>query len=146
TRVDMDAMPDDGHRYELIDGSLVVTPAPTPRHQRAVARLLVVLHSTCPDNLDVLTAPLDEALASDTVVQPDLLVAPRTAFTERDLPTAPLLAVEVLSPSTRNVDLALKHARYAEAGCPTYWIVDPDIPSLTVFELAHGQYTERAHV
>jgi len=146
TRRDLDSMPDDGHRYELIDGCLVVTPAPSPRHQIVVAALVRRLSSACPDDLRVLMAPLDVALADDTVVQPDVLVGRRDDFTERDLPVAPLLAVEVLSPSTRRVDMTLKRARYEAAGCRSYWVVDPDQPSLTAWDLRDGGYVESAHV
>jgi Uma2 family endonuclease len=146
TRRDLERMPDDGHRYELIDGCLIVSPAPTPRHQIALVALLRVLTAACPADLRVLVAPLDVVLADDTVVQPDLLVAGRHQFGARDLPGAPLLAVEVLSPSTRHVDMALKRARYEAAGCPSYWVVDPDAPSVTAWELADGQYVEVAHV
>ncbi len=101
TRAELDALPDDGRRHELIDGILIVSPAPSPRHQIALAALHLILARACPDELIVLFAPLDVALAVDTVMQPDLLVARRADFTDRDLPMAPLLAVEVLSPSTR---------------------------------------------
>ncbi len=74
TRADLDAMPDDGRRYELIDGSLVVTPAPLRRHQRAVGNLHLLLRHACPPELEVLLAPFDVVLAVNTVVQPDLLV------------------------------------------------------------------------
>ncbi len=87
-------------------------------------------------------APFDVVLGAHTVLQPDVLVARRDDFTERDLPTAPLLAVEVLSPSTRLVDLNLKRARYEAAGCPSYWVVDPDVPSLTAWDLVDGTYVE----
>ena len=146
TREDLETMPDDGHRYELIDGTLVVTPAPSPRHQTILLNLTVVMQAACPPHLKVLFAPLDVALADDTVMQPDLLVARRTDFTERDLPVAPLLAVEVLSPSTRRVDLTLKRSRYEAAGCASYWVVDPDEPSLTAWQLEDGRYVEVAHV
>lgn len=110
TRADLDAMPDDGHRYELIDGALIVTPAPGERHQTAVGELHLLLRRGCPDDLKVLLAPFDVTLADDTVVQPDLLVCRRRDLTRRDLPTAPVLAVEVVSPSTRRIDLTLKVA------------------------------------
>ncbi|MPZ96773.1 MAG: Uma2 family endonuclease [Propionibacteriales bacterium] len=146
TRADLDSMPDDGHRYELIDGNLVVTPAPAPRHQRVVLSLAVLLREGCPAELEVFIAPLDVVLASDTVMQPDVLVARRVDVTERDLPTAPVLAVEVLSPSTRRLDRTLKRSRFQEAGCPSYWVVDPDEPSLTAWDLHDRRYTEAAHV
>lgn len=144
TSNDLAGVPDDGHRYELVDGTLVVTPAPSTRHQRAVARLLRTLMDAVPTDLEVLAAPYDVRLADDTVLQPDVLVCRRADLTEQYLPTAPLLAVEVLSPSTRLVDLSLKHGRYEAAGCPSYWVVDPDEPSLRAWELRDGTYVEVA--
>jgi len=146
TRDDLDRMPDDGHRYELVDGVLLVSPAPKPRHQRVLAHLYYTLRIACPPELEVLFAPLDVVLANDTVLQPDLLVARREDFTERDLPKAPLLAVEVLSPSTRRIDLMLKWSRLEAAGCAAYWVVDPDTPSLIAWELRDGAYTQVAKV
>jgi len=146
TRADLAGMPDDGHRYELVDGALVVTPAPSYRHQVAVGHLHLLLSNACPPDLKVLLAPFDVVLADDTVLEPDLLVAPRRAFTSRDLPSAPLLAVEVLSPSTARIDTTLKRSRLESAGCASYWVVDPDEPSVTVWELRNGAYVEVAHV
>ncbi|GAC1327935.1 MAG: hypothetical protein NVSMB13_14660 [Mycobacteriales bacterium] len=77
-------------------------------------------------------------------MQPDLLVAPREQFTDNELPGAPLLAVEVLSPSTRRVDLLLKRDRLQSAGVPSYWLVDPDALTVTVLELQGGVYQEVA--
>ena len=146
TRAELDALPDDGRRHELIDGSLVVTPSPIVGHQIVSARLFSLLEAARPEGMLVLTAPVDVALAEDTVVQPDLLVAPTAAFSRKDLPAAPLLAVEILSPSTRLIDLNLKKARYEAAGCPSYWVVDPDVPSLTAWELRGRAYVEVARV
>ena len=142
TRADLDDMPDDGHRYELIDGVLLVSPAPRTPHQLMVGGLYVALRASRPADMHVLLAPYDVVLADDTVLQPDLLVAPRAMFTDRDLPGAPLLAVEVLSPSTRRIDLLLKRDRLQSAGVPSYWICDPDEPSVTVLELREGSYVE----
>ena len=142
-RADLERLPDDGHRYELIDGVLVVSPSPRHLHQRIVGNLYLLLRAGCPEDLEVVLAPFAVGLADDTEVQPDILVAPRSQFTERDLPGAPLLAIEVLSPSTRRVDLLLKRDRYGAAGIASYWLVDPDEPSLTVLELANGHYVER---
>ena len=128
TRDDLDQMSDDGHRYELLDGILVVRPAPRRIHQRVSGNLHLALRAACPADLEILYAPFDVVLAKDTVIQPDLLVAPRDAYTDRDLPGAPSLAVEVLSPSTRSIDLLLKKDRLRRAGCANYWVVDPDEP------------------
>lgn len=146
TRADLDEMPDDGHRHELIDGALIVTPAPGRWHQTAVGELFVLLRAACPPDLQVLLAPFDVVLAVDTVVEPDLLVARRSDLTDRDLPAAPLLAVEVLSPSTRHIDLSLKRARYELAEVRAYWVIDPLEPSLTAWNLVQGEYAEQAHV
>ena len=78
------------------------------------------------------------------MLQPDLLVARKSDFTARDLPTAPLLAVEILSLSTRRVDLTLKRSRFEAAGCPSYWVVDPDEPSIIVWQLQGEEYVEVA--
>lgn len=142
TRADLETMPDDGHRYELLDGALIVTPAPGNRHQGAVGKLFLALTQACPEHLAVRLAPFDVTLADDTVVQPDLLVAARTALTERGLQSAPLLAVEVQSPSTRLIDRELKRARYEEAGCASYWVFDPTSEELVVWQLRDGRYVE----
>lgn len=84
--------------------------------------------------------------ADDTVMQPDLLVARREDFTHRDLPTAPLLAVEVLSPSTRRFDLVLKHCRFQAAGVGSYWVIDPVEPTLTAWDLVDGRFVQVAEV
>jgi len=146
TREVLDSMPDDGHRYELIDGVLIVSPAPRMIHQRAVLRTAVILDALCPGNFEVFTAPFDVALADDTIMQPDVLVCRVEDLTERDLPAAPVLAVEVLSPSTRGVDLLLKKERLQRAGCEQYWVIDPDVPSLTAWSLVDGAYVQTASV
>jgi Uma2 family endonuclease len=139
---DLQAMPDDGHRYELVDGTLVVTPAPSNRHQGAVGRFHLLLAAACPPELAVRLAPFEVKLSDDTVVQPDLIVTRRSDLTDRNLPVAPLLAVEVLSPSTRLFDLNLKKARYEQAGCASYWVFDPLELELVVWELREGRYDE----
>src|SRR5690625_4213434 len=102
TRADLDVLPaDDGPRYEPLDGLLVVSPAPRFRRQLPAGQLYSTLVAVLPAELELLFAPFDVVLAENTVIQPDLLVATRDAFTDTDLPVAPLLAVEILSPSTR---------------------------------------------
>lgn len=79
-------------------------------------------------------------------MQPDVLVARRADLTDRNLPAPPVLAVEVLSPSTRRIDLGTKRLAFEAAGVASYWVVDPDEPSLTVFELEGGAYRKVAQV
>lgn len=141
---DLASLPEDGHRYELVDGVLVVSPAPSTRHQRVVRRLLLLLDPGCPPELEVFVAPFDVVLADDTVLNPDLLVARRADLTERNLPTAPVLAVEVLSASTRRFDLLVKHSRLEQAGCADYLVVDPEVPSVIAWSLRAGAYVEVA--
>lgn len=145
---DLGRMPDDGRRYELIDGMLIVSPAPGRRHQTIVPRIWSVLTAACPDEFDVLIAPFAVHDETDTLeLQPDVLVARFDEVTEQDLPAPPVLAVEVLSPSTALHDRNTKKAAYERMGVQSYWLVDPDVPSLTVFELdGDGRYRQHAEV
>lgn len=145
TRADLATMPDDGHRYELIDGTLIVTPGPSFAHQRVASRLVRLLIDP-PAHLELLFAPFDIPLADDTVLQPDIVVV--TSVEDAYDPGDPdlVLAVEVLSPSTRLIDLNLKKARLEQAGIASYWAVDPLEPMLIAWELRDGTYVEVARV
>ena len=149
-RADLDALrddhPHDGHRYELIDGVLVVTPSPSYEHQSVVLELYSLLRPVCPGEMKILVAPFDVSLADDTVMQPDLLVARRADFTHRDLPIAPLLAAEILSPSTTRFDLTLKRSRFESAGVASYWVIDPVELQLLAWDLVDGHFVEVADV
>lgn len=152
TVADLEGMPDDGHRYELLDGVLVVSPAPRRRHQRGVGRLFIALTDAAPPGVEVLPAPFAvrpqghlPLEQQTTELQPDIVVARDEDYTERDLPVAPLLAVEVLSPSTRLFDLNLKKAAYERMGAASYWLLDPETETLTAFESdQRGRYVETA--
>lgn len=137
-----DLLPDNGMRHELLDGVLVMTPAPSPRHQDIAFQLAKLLDAAAPQGVKVFMAPLDVLLGNATVLQPDLVVARRADLTDANLPTAPLLAVEVLSPSTALIDLNRKKAILEEAGCPAYWVVDPLGPTLTVWQFVDGAYAQ----
>lgn len=131
TRAMLDALPDDRQRHEIIDGEHYVTPSPAFVHQRVITRLLVALEQyVAAERLGwAVTAPSDIELAEDTIVQPDVTVfarkgtrLPRT-WAEGGLP---ILAVEVISPSSASRDRILKRRRYQRAGIAEYWIVDPE--------------------
>ncbi len=142
---DLEGMPDDGRRYELIDGTLIVSPAPGRLHQRIAARLWRLLDDACPAELEVLIAPFAGHAGDRVEVQPDVLVGRDEDFTEKDLPVPPILAVEVLSPSTAINDFNNKKAIYERLGVPSYWVIDPQEPALTVFELdEEGRYQQLA--
>jgi Uma2 family endonuclease len=146
---DLEGMPDDGRRYELLDGVLLVTPAPGWPHQEMALSLAVLLRTACPADLRVLIAPFAVRPNMHTELQPDLLVARYDDLTLKDLPVAPVLAVEVLSRSTRLVDLNLKRAAFARLGVASYWLLDPEpqAPSVTVLELGDdGEYRQVACV
>ena len=149
TRDDLASLPDDGRRYEIIDGDLIVSASPNLRHQRIVRELAFLLASACPPHLEVLFAPFDVLLDDRSVVVPDVLVARRDRLEERALRGAPELAVEVLSPGTARVDRTVKLRRYEREGMPSYWLVDPDGdegPELTVFELRDDRFSQVAVV
>ncbi len=146
TLADLDALPEDGLQYELVDGMLLVTPSPTPLHQTAVGELLYRLRHNCPQDLKVFPAPLDFRPTPHRSLQPDVIVASRKDIGPKALEQPLLLAVEVLSPATRSKDLILKRKLYEEAGVQSYWIFDPEPEQLTVLELVDGHYIEWAVV
>jgi Uma2 family endonuclease len=136
---DLDLLPDDGLQYELLEGILLVSPAPTRRHQRAAARLFALLQQSCPSDMEVLFAPLDWRPDSRTSLQPDVLVLGNQDL-ESSAAESMILAVEVLSPSTRRKDTILKRSKYEDEGIASYWIVDPEAPSITALKLIDGRY------
>jgi Uma2 family endonuclease len=127
-------LPDDGRRYEVVDGELFVTPAPNVLHQRTLGNLWRALDPYVRAHLraEVLTSPADVELDPRTLVQPDMFVAPfvpgpapRRIKSWREMGTM-LLAIEILSPSTARADRQVKRRRYQRAGIAEYWIVDLD--------------------
>ena len=127
----LEALPDDGNRYEIIDGELFVTPAPGYPHQRALRELVFRLHAYLERRreAEVIFSPADVRSGPRTSVQPDLFVVrrPVRAGTHGwpDLETL-VLAVEILSPTTARVDRGRKRALYQREGVPEYWVVDLD--------------------
>lgn len=146
TADDLERLPDDGLRYEVIDGMLLVSACPSVQHQRVARNLGRLLEDAAPDQLEVFPLPLGVRSAVDREIQPDIVVVRREHATGRRLSGLPLLVVEVQSPSTRMVDLMLKRQVLQDAGVPSYWLVDPDAPALTVLELRDGGYVEVARV
>jgi Uma2 family endonuclease len=144
---DLDAVPDDGRRYEVLDGALLMTPSPFWPHQRAAFRVARLLDDARPPGLEVLLAPYDVLFSEFTVLEPDVLVAQLGDLPERGRYAGiPSLVVEVLSPSTTSRDRRLKRSAYERHGVPAYWLVDPDLarPAVTVLELAGASYREVA--
>jgi len=130
-------LPDDGMQYEVIDGELFATPAPTPKHQDIVGKLYARLLAFVEANKlgKVYVAPVDILLEEHTVVQPDILFIRQERLSiigEKKVDAAPDLAVEVLSPTTFYKDLRKKMAAYSQFGVQEYWIVDPEKESIEV--------------
>lgn len=130
TAADLATLPDDGQRYEIVRGELLVSPAPGGWHQLLVAQLFGELRDHLkPHGLmkQLLMAPADITFADDTVLEPDLFVADTAAMLRSgkwtDVTTL-FLVIEVISPSTGRADRTLKRPEYQAHGVPQYWIVD----------------------
>jgi Uma2 family endonuclease len=140
---DYAAIPPDGNRYEIIEGELYVTPAPSPHHQRASKRLQRMLEAFFEAGGlgEVFDAPIDLILTSHDVVQPDLVVVTDAAqVSSRAIEGPPVLVVEVLSPSTQSRDRTVKARRYAALGVRHCWILDQDARRLECYRLEAGSY------
>ena len=141
---DLDDFPEgDTTRYELIDGALIVSAEPSLQHQRVSALVLRLLQDAAPPDLEVFL-PVYVRLSSVRQIAPDVTVVRRDDAIGRRLSGLPLLVVEVQSPSTRAVDLALKRQVLQEAAVPSYWLVEPDTDIVTVLELQGEVYVEVA--
>ena len=140
TLADLATFPDDGHRYELLDGSLLTSPAPDFVHEDVVGRLVTLLRAAEPPELRTVLGPFAVRFGWGTELRPDLLVARHSDLTSTNLSAAPVLVVEVTLPNTVLLDHHLKPAAYARYEVPSYWVVDPDEPRVTVFELQDGTY------
>jgi len=131
-------LPNDGKRYEIIEGELFVTPSPFRPHQRAVTRLTRHLSTYVEENDlgEVFVAPFDVVFSRFDVVEPDLLYVSKgrhSVLTEKNVQGAPDLVVEVLSPSTAETDRTIKLKLYARYGVQEYWIIDPYGPSAEIY-------------
>jgi Uma2 family endonuclease len=125
TRADLDRLPDDGNRYEVLEGVLLVTPAPSPAHQQIIAWLVgrlapfVVSHQ-----LGSVHTPRSVMVNEGSQLEPDIMVLPAGRFETWEAAPTPILVVEVLSASTRRRDMDEKRRFYMERGVDEYWAVD----------------------
>lgn len=122
-------LPDDGARYEVLNGTLeMMSPGPSATHQTVSRELQFVFMQSCRSDYVIFGAPFDVILSETNVLQPDLLMIHRSRLhivTERGIAGAPDLVVEIASPGSRSRDKVKKMKIYAEHGVPEYWIVDP---------------------
>lgn len=145
THADYAALPDDGQRYEIVDGVLYMTPSPVTAHQRASHWL--VFHLTRAVDLagigEVFAAPYDVELAPKVVLQPDIVVVLNQnagIVTEEHIVGVPDLVVEILSPGTAGFDRRDKQDAYAAAELGEYWIADPTARTIEVLRLSGDGY------
>jgi Uma2 family endonuclease len=150
---DYQELPDDGKRYELHEGELSVTPAPSPDHQDSLANLNDVIrqHVRTRGLGKVFFAPLDCILDETTIVQPDLVYLDTNRLgqlSKRGVEGPPTLAVEVVSPTTRRTDQARKLQLYAKYRIPYYWFVDQEARAIDAYVLdeSRGSYQLAARV
>jgi Uma2 family endonuclease len=146
---DLDLLRDDGNKYELDDGVLIVSPSPAVNHQIVLARVYQALVRDCPPEFLVLPGPGLEMSAFQYRI-PDVAVVrlDSVGFEDKTVTRPPLLAIEIASPSTAIYDRNRKKDVYAGFGISSYWIVTPslDKPAVTAFELRRGRYSEVASV
>lgn len=137
---DLQTIPEDRNRYELFEGELIVTPAPTRDHQK-VSRNLTLLLGNYLKKFPVgelYVAPFDVYFDDETVVEPDIVVvlnARLALIDEKKMNGAPDLVIEILSPSTEERDRGFKFKRYAQEGVSEYWMVDVLNQRIEVYHL-----------
>lgn len=147
TVADIESVPDEG-RWELIDGVLMMSPPVEWRHDAGSHRIRCLVEQAAPAEFIVLGGPAATIIDDRTWVEPDVFVGRRSDLGEKWLDHPPVLAVEVLSPSSRLYDLNTKFERYQRARIPSYWVFDPDpaAPRLLAWQLRGGRYVVVADV
>lgn len=139
TYEDLFTLPEDGRRYEIIEGELFEMPSPTTVHALVIANLIMLLIPVVAKlGGRWFTAPLDAFFQGADPVQPDILVILPGwdgRLAGRGPEAAPDLLFEVVSPSNRGHDLLTKRALYARAGVREYWIVDPTSRTVAILTL-----------
>jgi Uma2 family endonuclease len=144
-------LPDDGNRYEIIDGELFVNPAPVPQHQRIVRNVARAFdrHFEHSGGGEVLWAPLDVVLRDDRIVQPDVAVFVgdrRQIIGARNVQGAPDLVVEVVSPGSRRADEMDKRHLYESSGVTEYWIIDPELELVKIYRRTAAAFERVAEI
>ncbi len=145
TYEDYALLPNDRNRYEILEGELTVTPAPSTKHQTVSVNLLILLSQYIKERGlgKLFHAPIDLILESTSVLQPDLLFvskARQRIITERAIEGAPDLVIEILSPGTSRTDRVTKAQIFARHSVPAYWIVDPDQEAVEIYLLEADGY------
>ena len=151
TYEDLQQLPDDGTRYEILDGELFVMSCPSVGHQYALGELFGQLREQLMQKrlAYAVMAPFDVILSPTKVVQPDILVVRwerrKDAIGDRGAEQAPDLAIEILSPSTAKHDRVRKRRFYARNGIREYWLVDVELQTIEILELIERGLSYRVH-
>ncbi len=138
-------LPETNLPTELMDGELLVSPAPIPEHQNVSVELLILLRGLIP-NGKLFHAPIDVYFDESNIVQPDLLWVAEDSqcfIGDKRLEGAPDLIVEILSPSTARRDKNKKFQLYEKYGVREYWLVDPQAQYIEVWRLENGKFTPK---
>ena len=145
TYEDLLAFPEDNIRREIITGELIVSPSPTPNHQKVSMNLSFIVRNYLESNQigELFASPIDVRINEEDVVAPDLLFISNERMEivrEKTIVGGPDLVIEILSPSTKRYDLVQKQVLYRRAGVQEYWIVDIDKRELRISELRNDTY------
>ena len=140
TFADLERVPDDGLRYEVLNGSLTVTPPASYAHNRRAQRVGLALLAAAPPGVEVLLTGTQSVRLDDDALCPDVVVFAAGEYGLHLPADAVLLVVEVTSPSNRSTDTVTKLERYARAGIPHYWIVDPEQITVHRLDAERGAY------
>ena len=139
------AFPEDGKRYEIVEGDCYMSPAPRPKHQDISFRLTAFLYRHLQKTRQgrAFAAPTDVILSDTNIVQPDLLVvlaACASIITEKNIQGAPDIVIEIISETSRKTDEITKKKLYERYGVLEYWIVDPELELVKIYRLSDGRY------
>ncbi|HBR17858.1 MAG: hypothetical protein A3G39_08365 [Deltaproteobacteria bacterium RIFCSPLOWO2_12_FULL_43_16] len=137
----------EGMRYEIIEGELFMTPSSRTIHQRLILRIARLIEDFVKEKGlgEVFIAPYDVILSKHDIVKPDIIFISKQRsgiITELNVQGSPDLAVEILSPSNKEIDLILKKKLYAAFGVKEYWVVDPANKYVKLFNLGKTGYME----
>lgn len=145
TYEDLQHIPPDRNRYEIVDGELFVSPSPIPLHQRIVGNLFGELRTHVRKHHlgEVFVAPCDIVFTSSTVLEPDVFFVSKPRLDiigPKHVSGPPDLVVEVLSESSSRLDREIKFSQYALHGVTEYWLIDPYGKTTQIFRLEGNQF------
>lgn len=146
---DLESLPNDGRRYEIVTGKFFMSPAPDKSHQVTLVALALALgnHVAMTSDYQLLIAPVDVRFSILDQVQPDLLLIRKNRMSIYQGSTvfgSPDLVIEIISPSSRTYDEVVKFELYERHEVPEYWLVDPLARSIKVMALRNGRYEQRS--